>query len=141
NIVTIDGRGFGASKGTVYFGTTAVTGSNITAWEDTQIKVVVPNIAAGKYNIKVRTSSSKESNSFANYNVLTGNQVTVRFIVNNATTSIGQNIYLTGSVAELGNWDTNKAIGPMYNQVIHTYPSWYFDVSVPANTTIQYKYF
>jgi len=141
NTVTIDGRGFGSSKGTVYFGTTAVTGSNITSWEDTQIKVKVPSITAGKYNIKVRTSASVDSNTYANFNILTGNQVTIRFIVNNATTSLGQNVYLTGNVAELGNWDTNKAIGPMYNQVIRSYPSWYFDVSVPANTTIEYKYF
>jgi len=141
NTVTIDGRGFGTTKGTVYFGTTAVTGSSITSWEDTQIKVVVPSITAGKYNVKIRTSAAVDSNSYANYNILTGNQVTVRFVVNNATTTLGQSVYLTGSVAELGNWDTSKAIGPMYNQVINTYPTWYYDVSVPANTTIEYKYF
>lgn len=141
NTVTIDGRGFGTTKGTVYFGTTAVTGTSITSWEDTQIKVVVPNITAGKYNVKIRTSTAVDSNSYANYNILTGNQVTVRFVVNNATTTLGQSVYLTGSVAELGNWDTSKAIGPMYNQVINAYPTWYYDVSVPANTTIEYKYF
>lgn len=141
NVVTIDGRGFGSAKGTVYFGTTAVTGYSIASWEDTQIKVIVPAIAAGQYHVKVRTAAAVDSNSYANYNVLSGNQVTVRFVVNNATTSLGENVYLTGNVAELGNWDPNKAIGPMYNQVIHSYPTWYFDVSVPAGTTLEYKYF
>ncbi len=53
NVVTIDGRGFGAAKGTVLFDATAVTGANIVSWEDTQIKVVVPAIAAKK-NIRSR---------------------------------------------------------------------------------------
>ncbi|SHF37566.1 Starch binding domain-containing protein, partial [Thermoanaerobacter uzonensis DSM 18761] len=80
------------------------------------------------------------SNSYNNINVLTGNQVTVRFVVNNATTVWGENVYLTGNVAELGNWDTSKAIGPMFNQVVYQYPTWYYDVSVPAGTTIQFKF-
>ncbi|OBZ13925.1 alpha-amylase [Bacillus sp. FJAT-26390] len=141
NTVTIDGTGFGATKGTVFFGTTAVTGANITSWEDTQIRVIVPSVAAGKYNVMIRTAASVDSNAVASYNVLTGTQVTVRFVVNNATTVPGEAIYLAGNVAELGGWDTNKAIGPMYNQVIYSYPTWYFDVSVPANTTLEYKYF
>lgn len=138
--VTINGRGFGSTKGTVYFGATAVTGGSITSWEDTEIRVVVPSVAAGKYNVKVRNSSSVDSNVYNNYNVLTGAQVTVRFIVNNATTSLGENVYLVGNVAEIGSWDPTKAIGPMFNQVIHSYPTWYFDVSVPAGTALQYKF-
>lgn len=140
NTVTIDGRGFGATKGTVYFGTTAVTGTSITSWEDTQIKVVVPSITPGKYNVKVRNSSSVDSNSYSNFNILTGEQVTIRFVVNNATTALGENVYLTGSVSELGNWDAAKAIGPIFNTVIYSYPTWYYDVSVPANTALQFKF-
>jgi glycosidase len=140
NTVTIDGRGFGSTKGTVYFGTTAVTGSGIVSWEDTQIKVVVPSVAAGKYSVKVRTSGSVDSNSYNGFNVLTGNQVSVRFIVQNATTVSGENVYLVGNVAELGNWDPASAIGPMFNRVIRTYPTWYFDVSVPAGTALEFKF-
>jgi glycosidase len=140
NTVTIDGRGFGSTKGTVYFGTTAVTGSGIVSWEDTQIKVVVPSVAAGKYSVKVRTSGSVDSNSYNGFNVLTGNQVSVRFIVQNATTVSGENVYLVGNVAELGNWDPASAIGPMFNRVIRAYPTWYFDVSVPAGTALEFKF-
>ncbi|NMO97429.1 alpha-amylase family glycosyl hydrolase [Paenibacillus lemnae] len=138
--VTIDGRGFGTTKGTVYFGTTAVTGTNITAWEDSQIKVNIPAVTPGKYNVKVANAGGTQSNIYDNFEVLTGEQVTVRFIVNGATTSLGQNVYLAGSVSELGNWDPAKAIGPMYNQVITQYPTWYYDVSVPAGATINYKF-
>ncbi|MFI2857778.1 alpha-amylase family glycosyl hydrolase [Paenibacillus sp. JSM ZJ436] len=138
--ITIDGRGFGAVKGTVYFGTTAVTGSAITSWEDTQIKVKIPAVTPGKYNVRIGNAGAVQSNVYDNFEVLTGDQVTVRFIVNNATTTLGQNVYLAGSVSELGNWDPAKAIGPLYNKVITQYPTWYYDVSVPAGATISYKF-
>ncbi|MFB9330277.1 alpha-amylase family glycosyl hydrolase [Paenibacillus aurantiacus] len=140
NTITIDGRGFGSTKGTVYFGTTAVTGAAITGWEDSQITVNVPTVAAGKYAVKVRTAGAVDSNAVGGVNVLSGEQVTVRFIVNNATTSLGQSVYLAGSVAELGNWNTSAAVGSMFNQVVAAYPKWYYDVSVPAGQTIQFKF-
>ncbi|WP_407669436.1 alpha-amylase family glycosyl hydrolase [Paenibacillus ehimensis] len=140
NTVTIDGRGFGSTKGTVYFGTTAVTGSNIVSWEDTQIKVIVPTAAAGKYGVKARTAGAADSNVYGNFNLLTKEQVSVRFVVNNASTALGENVYLMGSVSELGNWEPAKAIGPLFNKVAHTYPTWYYDVSVPAGTAIEFKF-
>ena len=139
-LLTIDGRGFGNTQGTVYFGTTAVTGSQITGWEDSQIQVIVPAATPGDQSIKVRTASSVDSNSYNSFNLLTGDQVSVRFIINNATTAFGENVYLTGNTAELGNWDPDKAIGPFFNQIMTTYPSWYYDVSVPAGTELQFKF-
>lgn len=88
--ITIDGRGFGSSKGTVYFGTTAVSGANITSWEDTQIKVKIPAVAGGIYNIKVANAAGTASNMYDNFEVLSGDQVSVRFVVNNATTALGK---------------------------------------------------
>jgi hypothetical protein len=122
------------------FGATAVTSANIPSWEDSSITVKVPAVAAGKYGVKVTTSGAVSSNVYPEYKVLTGDQVTVRFVVNNATTSPGENVYLSGNVDELGNWDATKAIGPMYNMVEYVYPNWYFDVSVPAGTALQYKF-
>jgi hypothetical protein len=60
--------------------------------------------------------------------------------VNNAQTAFGENVYLTGNVAELGNWNPDKLIGPFFNQIITKYPSWYYDVSVPAGTELQFKF-
>ena len=50
---------------------------------------------------------------------------------------------MVGNTVELGNWDTSKAVGPMFNSIgtIANYPTWFLDVSVPANTAIQYKFF
>lgn len=135
--ITIDGSGFGTSTGTVKFGTTNAT---IVSWSDSQIVATVPQVSSGKYDVKVTTSGGVTSNTFSNFNVLTSNQVSVRFVVNNATTNLGQNVYLVGSVGELGNWDTKKAIGSMFNTVVYQYPTWYYDVSVPAGTQIQFKF-
>ena len=135
--VTIDGEGFGTSGGTVKFGSTAAT---VVSWSNNQIVVTVPNAAAGKYNITVQKSSGQISAAYKNFEVVTNDQVSVRFIVNNAYTNWGQNVYLVGNVHELGNWDTNKAIGPLFNQVIHAYPTWYVDVSVPEGRRIEFKF-
>ncbi|MEW6705213.1 MAG: alpha-amylase family glycosyl hydrolase [Pseudomonadota bacterium] len=140
NIVTIDGRGFGATKGTVYFGANPVTGAAITQWENTQIKVQVPSIAPGDYNVSIKTAASVSSNAYNGYEVLSGPQVTVRFMVNNAFTSPGENVFLTGNKFELTNWSSATPLGALFNQVICSYPCWYTDVNLPANTPIEFKF-
>ncbi|MFF9819261.1 carbohydrate-binding module family 20 domain-containing protein [Streptomyces sp. NPDC014006] len=54
----------------------------------------------------------------------------------NATTTWGQNIYVTGNQAALGNWNTGNALklDPA------TYPVWKLDVALPAGTSFEYKY-
>ncbi|MFF0286054.1 carbohydrate-binding module family 20 domain-containing protein [Streptomyces sp. NPDC005262] len=54
----------------------------------------------------------------------------------NATTQLGQNIYVTGNQSALGNWNTDSALklDPA------TYPIWKLDVSMPAGTSFEYKY-
>ncbi|WP_433916813.1 carbohydrate-binding module family 20 domain-containing protein [Streptomyces sp. NBC_01744] len=54
----------------------------------------------------------------------------------NATTQLGQNIYVTGNQSALGNWNTDGALklDPA------TYPVWKLDVSMPAGTSFEYKY-
>jgi Starch binding domain/IPT/TIG domain/Alpha amylase, C-terminal all-beta domain len=140
NTVTIDGRGFGTAKGTVFFGATPVTGASIASWEDTQIKAVVPSAMAGTYAVSVKNAASISSNAYNSFQLLTGPQVTVRFVVNNATTAPGESIYLTGDKFELMNWSATTPLGPMFNQVVYSYPSWYTDVSVPASSVINYKF-
>lgn len=135
--VVIDGRGFGGVTGTVTFGTTAAT---VTSWSDTEIKVTVPAVAAGKSTVSLKTSGGTLSNIYSNFNVLTSKQVSVRFVVNNANTAIGENLYLSGDVGELGTWNASNAIGSMFNAVVYQYPTWYYDVSVPAGKTINFKF-
>ncbi|MFE1960960.1 carbohydrate-binding module family 20 domain-containing protein [Streptomyces sp. NPDC059479] len=54
----------------------------------------------------------------------------------NATTQLGQNIYVTGNQAALGNWNTGSALklDPA------SYPVWKLDVALPAGTSFEYKY-
>ncbi|KAF8843358.1 hypothetical protein BDN67DRAFT_1008994 [Paxillus ammoniavirescens] len=61
--------------------------------------------------------------------------VSVEFNVD-ATTVLGENIYLTGSVGALSNWDTSTAI--LMSSA--NYPTWSTTVNLPANTAIEYKY-
>jgi len=55
----------------------------------------------------------------------------------NATTILGENIYITGNLRELGNWSPSNAI--LLNS--SSYPTWSTTVNLPANITFQYKYF
>lgn len=131
--------GFGNSAGTVYFGTAK---AQIVSWSDSMIQVLVPNVTAGYYDIEVVTSAGVRAADYAQYKVLSGSQTAVRFFARNATTSFGQNIYIVGNCVELGNWDTNKAVGPFFNATgtIATYPDWFFDISVPEGYNLEYKF-
>ncbi len=139
NTVTITGTGFGNSSGSVHFGTMA---AQVVSWSDSLIRVQIPSISAGYYTIQVTTASNRSASNYDDFKVLSGSQTAVRFVVKNAYTEYGQNIYLVGNCLELGNWDPNKAIGPFYNATgtIASYPDWFFDVSVPEGFNLEFKF-
>ncbi|KAF5378001.1 hypothetical protein D9757_009843 [Collybiopsis confluens] len=53
-----------------------------------------------------------------------------------ATTTLGENIFLAGSISQLGTWDPASSI-PLSAA---TYPVWSVTVNIPANTDFQYKF-
>ncbi|MBK3576017.1 alpha-amylase [Streptomyces sp. MBT65] len=53
-----------------------------------------------------------------------------------ATTTLGTNVYVVGSIASLGSWNTSDAI-PLSSA---SYPTWSKLVIVPKSTTFAYKY-
>ncbi|MFM9613315.1 carbohydrate-binding module family 20 domain-containing protein [Streptomyces sp. V2] len=53
-----------------------------------------------------------------------------------APTSSGTTVYVVGSLAALGSWDTSKAVALSSGG----YPVWSGTVSVPAGTSFEYKY-
>ena len=61
--------------------------------------------------------------------------VSVTFNVQ-ATTFFGENIYITGSVDALVDWSTDNAL----ILSAANYPIWSITVSLPASTTVEYKY-
>src|SRR5207253_6981617 len=131
--VTIAGKGFGASTGSVLFGATA---ASITSWTDTSVTFTVPSAANGVYQVQLKNSGGTAANTIQ-FTVLTAKLIPVTFTVNNATpTSPGDYIFLTGSTVELGAWSTtfDTAIGPM---LCPSYPSWFINAAMPAGTSIQ----
>ncbi|KIJ69360.1 carbohydrate-binding module family 20 protein [Hydnomerulius pinastri MD-312] len=65
----------------------------------------------------------------------TGSTVAVTF-AETATTTYGENIFLSGSLAELGSWDTDNSIALSSAN----YPTWEVTVELPANTAFEYKF-
>lgn len=55
-----------------------------------------------------------------------------------AETVWGQNVYVVGSVAALGNWDPAAAV-PLTTGA-STYPTWTGTGTLPANTPVEYKF-
>jgi glycosidase len=134
--VTIAGKGFGTSTGQILFNTTA---ASIQSWSDSSVTFTVPSVSNGVYQVQLKKSSGTAANTIQ-FTVLTAKLIPVTFTVNNATpTNPGDYIFLTGSTVELGNWGTtfDTAIGPMLDP---NYPNWFLNASLPAGTTVQYKF-
>jgi glycosidase len=134
--VTIAGKGFGTSTGSVLFGTTA---ASISSWSDSSVVFTVPSVSNGVYNVQLKNSGGTAANTIQ-FTVLTAKLIPITFTVNNASpTNTGDYIFLTGAGVELGNWGTtfDTAIGPMLDP---NYPNWFLNASVPAGATIQFKF-
>ncbi|HEX8071012.1 MAG TPA: alpha-amylase family glycosyl hydrolase [Pyrinomonadaceae bacterium] len=134
--ITIGGKNFGTTAGTVKVGTTNAT---VNSWSATQIVATVPAVANGNYNVTVTNSSAQVSNGIQ-FTALTAKLIPVTFTVNNATPTVtGDYIFLTGNTVELGQWATtwDGAVGPMLTP---NYPNWFICASVPAGQTIQFKF-
>lgn len=135
NTITVEGRGFGSTGTVQVAGVTAA----VSQWSANRIVATVPTgVAPGTRPVTVTTGGGT-SNAYE-VKVLSGAQVPVTFTVRDAIpTNWGDAIYLTGSVAELGNWsaDPDVAIGPMLTP---DHPDWFQVVSVPACTTMEFKF-
>lgn len=63
--------------------------------------------------------------------------VSVTFRINNAQTYWGQNVYVTGNIAELGDWSPSAVISQA--PACANYPAWTVMVDLPAGTDIEFK--
>ena len=88
----------------------------------------------GKNTITVSKGAST-SNGFT-YTVLSGDQNQVIFHVQ-ANTVWGENIYIVGSIPELGNWDPDYSTEAM---MCPGYPEWFLPVSLPCGTSFEFKF-
>jgi alpha-amylase len=100
------------------------TGAAYTVNGSGQFTATVPANAMLALHVNARTSGGSGCAS-----------VTTSVAVN-ATTYWGQNVFIVGNTAALGNWDPNSAVALS----AASYPVWTGTVQLPANTTVQYKY-
>ncbi|KAF3013880.1 hypothetical protein E8E15_004544 [Penicillium rubens] len=57
------------------------------------------------------------------------------------TTAYGQNVFLTGSISQLGSWSTSSAIALSADLYTSSNPLWTASIDLPAGTTFEYKFF
>lgn len=136
--VTIAGQGFGATTGTVKFGTTVAA---ISSWKDQEIVATVPAVGQGNVAVTVTPAGSGTASNAFTFGVYQAKLIPVTFTINNAlATQPGDAIYLTGNTLELTNWTASAkgSVGPMLTNAT-TYPNWWLTVSVPAGKTIEFK--
>lgn len=81
------------------------------------------------------TTTTSAVNLNNSWNLASADATDVTFHVD-ATTDWGTDVYVVGSPASLGSWNTGAAI-PLSSA---TYPTWSKSVIVPKNTSFEYKY-
>lgn len=56
------------------------------------------------------------------------------------STTYGENVFVAGSIPQLGSWDLANAVLLSASGYTSAYPLWSVTVALPAGTTFQYKY-
>lgn len=85
----------------------------------------------------VSTTSTSTSTSSGSCTTPTSVAVTFDEL---ATTTYGENVYIVGSISQLGSWNTANAILLSASQYTSSNPLWFVTINLPAGTTFQYKY-
>lgn len=137
--LTLDGRNFGATPGRVLFGGVPVEGAAITYWDDRQVRFRLPALAAGKYAVAVQRDGHR-SEEYNGIEVLAAPPLSLRVVVDGALAAPGETVHLVGDDPGIGAGDEAAAVGPMFNQVLYRYPTWYADVNVPAGAAVTFRF-
>ncbi|KAJ5306138.1 hypothetical protein N7508_005153 [Penicillium antarcticum] len=56
------------------------------------------------------------------------------------TTTYGENVYVIGSISQLGSWSTSSAISLSASSYTSSNPLWTATISLPVGTTFEYKF-
>ncbi|MED3484591.1 alpha-amylase family glycosyl hydrolase [Bacillus toyonensis] len=136
-IICIDGCGFTSKKGSVFF---EEEEAEVISWSHTSIQVKVPVVNDGKYGITVVTDKGTRSNIYKHVEVLNKKQVCIRFVIENGYEIPESEVFIMGNTYSLGDMNPCKAVGPFFNQIMYQFPTGYFDISVPADTLLEFKF-
>ena len=86
-------------------------------------------------------STCKASSAKGTYNppcaIATLVAVTFREVV---STTYGENVYISGSVSELGKWDIDSAIALSAEDYTAENPAWDATITLPVDLQVEYKY-
>lgn len=93
------------------------------------------NDASLVYTLTPSNSSSSSSSSSSSASSSSSGQVNIHFSCHNGTTYVGQSIFVVGNIPSLGNWNPANAVRLSPTQ----YPSWTGSISLPANTSLEWK--
>ncbi|HVG59614.1 MAG TPA: carbohydrate binding domain-containing protein [Hyalangium sp.] len=116
----------------VYRGSSLVGSPTTASYTDT-------GLTAGttySYTVKARDNVGNLSAASTALNVTTNSTGATVTFNETASTVWGQNIYVVGSIAALGSWNTGSAIALSSAN----YPTWSVAVSLPGSTYVEYKY-
>ncbi|KAJ5640802.1 hypothetical protein N7528_000427 [Penicillium herquei] len=56
------------------------------------------------------------------------------------TTTYGENVYISGSISQLGSWDTSSAVALSASSYTSSNPLWMATISLPVGTSFEYKF-
>ena len=102
------------------------TGTTYTVTASGQVTATVPANGVLALHVNARTSGGGG----------TGCTTAAISIAANVTTTFGQNVFVVGNTAALGNWDPAAAVALSSA----SYPVWTGTVNLPVGTAVQYKY-
>lgn len=114
--------------------------AEVISWQSEKIVARIPAVPAGTHSVQGLTGGESEFQLAEELTVWTGTLVTVRLVVKNLHTEYDTRVYVTGNVYELGEWNAERAAGPFYNHIVYRYPTWYCDISLPADCRIEFNF-
>ena len=93
----------------------------------------------GSYEITINDLTQEITSTKTSENNPIPDTVDVTFRCNNGNTYLGQSVYAIGNIPELGNWSPALAIVLETGVDGAAYPSWQKSITVPNNTSIEWK--
>jgi glucoamylase len=105
------------------------TSATNTAWPSTTL---TEGSGGSPTSVPATTTTSASTCATATAVAVTFNEV--------VTTVVGENVFIVGSISQLGSWNTASAIPLSASKYTSSNPLWYATVSLPAGSSFEYKY-
>ncbi|KAL5046476.1 hypothetical protein BDW71DRAFT_63943 [Aspergillus fruticulosus] len=119
--------------------TGSATGTYSTATATSWPSTLTSGSVSATTTITATSTTASSSTTSTTAVCTTPSSVTVTFN-EIATTNYGEDVYIVGSISQLGNWDTGSAVALSASKYTSANNLWYVSVNLPAGTTFEYKY-